>query len=54
MAVANTPFVVLPQHRTEFDRLCQLEPRLSALLDRARSLYEQANRLRPTPLAPPR
>ncbi len=43
MTVANPPIVVLPHYRTEFDRLCQLEPRLSALLDRARTLYEQAN-----------
>ncbi len=42
MTVANPPIVVLPHYRAEFDRLCQLEPRLSALLDRARTLYEQA------------
>ncbi len=44
MTVANQPLVVLPQQRSEFDRLCQLEPRLSDLFDRARSLYEQATR----------
>ena len=43
MTVAKPPLDVLPRYRAEFDRLCQLEPRLGALLDRARSLYEEAN-----------
>ncbi len=43
MTVAKPPLEVLPRYRAEFDRLCQLEPRLGALLDRARSLYEEAN-----------